>query len=345
MPPKAGIFAGEVTTAAPADGAATLKQKGYQWMEYGNTTIPYVPESSYGGHSATHDHYFAEPHLPHPLVGNVYSEWTESITFKAATAPINSSDTRSLLSFSWPSLFQMQQYGALTGKWWLAVSFVSSNSIGFGAQSVCNAALRLDHDTATESIGGGLGTWTEYNTEGWGPLDWYTVTATYSQPLNRFVVSWVNLTRGEEVISEFGTGVLDTFGGEITNNIDVSFVASTYGSLNSMVVWGASSVYSTGVPADPYDLLLKWDGYISNIFIHGKYVDLADEDTRRKFSAIDGLISTGDNGEIPFGEAPMVYMPSGGPWENLGTQSVGNYPEDFLIRHAPTYNVVIPPVP
>ena len=40
MPPKAGIFAGEVTTAAPADGAATLKQKGYQWMEYGNIIIP-----------------------------------------------------------------------------------------------------------------------------------------------------------------------------------------------------------------------------------------------------------------------------------------------------------------
>jgi hypothetical protein len=34
--PKAGLFAGEVTQAAPADGAATLKNKGYQWMEYGS---------------------------------------------------------------------------------------------------------------------------------------------------------------------------------------------------------------------------------------------------------------------------------------------------------------------
>ena len=38
--PKAGIFAGEVTQAAPADGAATLKAKGYHWMEYGNVIVP-----------------------------------------------------------------------------------------------------------------------------------------------------------------------------------------------------------------------------------------------------------------------------------------------------------------
>lgn len=33
---NAGLFAGEVTQAAPADGAVTSKQKGFQWMEYGN---------------------------------------------------------------------------------------------------------------------------------------------------------------------------------------------------------------------------------------------------------------------------------------------------------------------
>lgn len=37
--PKAGLFAGEVTTAAPADGAITTKHKGYQWMEYGNLFV------------------------------------------------------------------------------------------------------------------------------------------------------------------------------------------------------------------------------------------------------------------------------------------------------------------
>lgn len=36
---KAGLFAGEVTQAAPADGAATTKAKGYQWMEYGNVYV------------------------------------------------------------------------------------------------------------------------------------------------------------------------------------------------------------------------------------------------------------------------------------------------------------------
>ena len=40
--PKAGLFAGEVTTAAPADGAITTKNKGYQWMEYGNVIPPFV---------------------------------------------------------------------------------------------------------------------------------------------------------------------------------------------------------------------------------------------------------------------------------------------------------------
>ncbi|GAG46151.1 unnamed protein product, partial [marine sediment metagenome] len=39
--PKAGLYAAEVTTNAPADGAATLKQKGYIWMEWG--VPPVIP--------------------------------------------------------------------------------------------------------------------------------------------------------------------------------------------------------------------------------------------------------------------------------------------------------------
>ncbi|RLI53720.1 MAG: hypothetical protein DRO87_11195, partial [Candidatus Thorarchaeota archaeon] len=31
---KAGLFAGEVTSSAPADGAATVKQLGYHWMQW-----------------------------------------------------------------------------------------------------------------------------------------------------------------------------------------------------------------------------------------------------------------------------------------------------------------------
>jgi hypothetical protein len=32
----AGLFAGEVTESAPADGAVTTKEKGYIWFEWGN---------------------------------------------------------------------------------------------------------------------------------------------------------------------------------------------------------------------------------------------------------------------------------------------------------------------
>ena len=42
--PRSGLFAGEVTSAAPADDSPTSKQKGYVWMEYGATPPPYVPE-------------------------------------------------------------------------------------------------------------------------------------------------------------------------------------------------------------------------------------------------------------------------------------------------------------
>jgi hypothetical protein len=38
--PKAGLFAGEVTQEAPANGAVTTKDKGYHWMEWGNTALP-----------------------------------------------------------------------------------------------------------------------------------------------------------------------------------------------------------------------------------------------------------------------------------------------------------------
>jgi hypothetical protein len=42
--PKAGLFAGEVTQEAPADGAVTTKDKGYPWMEWGNVAT--APEQS-----------------------------------------------------------------------------------------------------------------------------------------------------------------------------------------------------------------------------------------------------------------------------------------------------------
>ncbi len=37
---KAGLFAGEITSAAPANGAATTKQNGYHWMQWGSATPP-----------------------------------------------------------------------------------------------------------------------------------------------------------------------------------------------------------------------------------------------------------------------------------------------------------------
>jgi len=38
--PKAGLFAGEITQAAPAGGALTAKPKGFQWMQYEIAPIP-----------------------------------------------------------------------------------------------------------------------------------------------------------------------------------------------------------------------------------------------------------------------------------------------------------------
>lgn len=37
---KAGLFSGEITSAAPANGAATTKQNGYQWMQWGGEIPP-----------------------------------------------------------------------------------------------------------------------------------------------------------------------------------------------------------------------------------------------------------------------------------------------------------------
>ena len=40
---KAGVLAGLVTTNAPADGAPTIKRKGYHWFEYGGSFEPLDP--------------------------------------------------------------------------------------------------------------------------------------------------------------------------------------------------------------------------------------------------------------------------------------------------------------
>ena len=91
--PKAGLFAGEVTESAPADGASTIKQKGYHWMEYGNI---FKPESlSYVdgfGYASTQDNYWAGVDFAHPFSGDSYNEFTIMGVFQATSIPSTTQD-------------------------------------------------------------------------------------------------------------------------------------------------------------------------------------------------------------------------------------------------------------
>jgi len=309
MMSKSGLFAGKATQDAPTNGALTTKQRGYHWFEWDAVPDRTTAEFRDGiGYAATQNNYVSGAvDYPHPFVGQEFSEFTMSHVFKVSTPP---------------STFEEYSLTGLNGEG----GIWAAESTGF---------FRLDATIWTIATGDvhrichcpgvqmGVG-----DALDWDISDWYCITMSYSQSLNRAEVSYVNLNREQEIIQSM----------TVVDNVSVSY---TYADTDKHTVaaWGFWETDQTGAP-----IKQPFIGTLGSTFVHNGYLDLWEEENRRKFSGIDGIINLGNVGQSPFGEQPLIYMPSGGPWDQRGTADTGTYPSDYYIAEPTEFDVNLPPI-
>ena len=307
--PKAGMFAGEVTTSAPADGAATVKQKGYHWLEHGDVVVPFVPSttttSDAGGVAATQsNHHAGSPNLLHPFEGESYDEFTMSIVGQITSNPSLGADT-------WSHAFNLHEFG--------------ENTVIGAFRHSGTGQLRFYHDV--DSFGeigsvsnGDINVTSTIN-------DWYWIGFSYKKSTSSRHFHAVNLDTGTELFTS-------SFGG---SDFSIKWDPSGDTKDTSVCNWGFQN-WNVG------KTFATWKGYLSQILIHNKYIDLSVAGNRRLFCALDGAIDYGSLGEIPLGERPLVYCHNGHPSSNVGTKFIGSWPSDFWINPAAVFDEHLPPI-
>jgi len=270
------MFAGEVTILAPADDAVTSKPRGYVWMEYGNPPLSFIPTSGeFGtnkGYAATTDNwYVGSPTLQHPLLSQSWPDVTLSTIFKASIDP---SDLQFLTPYGLGGATHMSLLRRSANR---RIEFdIRSHTATVYNQTLANGGITLNSSAD--------------GTIDWSVTDWYCLIFSYSQSLNSGTIVYVNLTRGEEVVeSAF-----------IANNINMEWHANNAGNSTpgSSLGWGCQFGLNATTVANGFF------GTISSTFIHDDYMDLTIPANRRKFSGINGVIDTGENGELIFGATP-----------------------------------------
>ncbi|GAH08187.1 unnamed protein product, partial [marine sediment metagenome] len=159
------------------------------------------------------------------------------------------------------------------------------------------------------------------NIEGtWNNWYWFGASYRKSDGMRRF---WaVNLD----------TGVESSTAGAVGDDESLTFLpsATSDGTQDSVTSWGTQV---NGPPA-PTFLWATWKGYLSQVYMHNKYIDFSDSANRRLFCATDGEIDYGVDGSIPLSEQPLVYLPSGHPSSNVGTTFIGTWDTDFFVNPA-----------
>lgn len=155
---------------------------------------------------------------------------------------------------------------------------------------------------------------------GWNWWDQYDLIMSYSNTLNECYLVVVNHSVGEEHVQAV----------PITNRVNVGWTdeATSNGSADSLVTWGCGEASGGGLNS-------LFNGYLSQVLIHDKYIDLSVEANRRLFSKLTGMIDLQDARQI-FGEQPLVYQPYGSPSLNIGSLFIGNFPADFVYHTSET---------
>lgn len=263
---------------------------------------------SSSGTTATQDNWFDAVSSPHPLASNFYDGWTTSTVFKSDIAPDSGNPHLRTFSILTPGG---------TGLWFTSGQ-IRLRTVLYSQPSV----------TANQFIGFKWLTIEAGDQSNWKFDDWYCVTASYSKTLAVYKISWVNLTRGEEVTED----------GTIINNEGIDFFSATSGHFQSMMVWGADGFSNVTTPVHP------WKGSLGHSYVLGSYIDLDIESNRRLFSSLTGIKSLGTQGELPSGSQALVYLPWGHPSENLGSEDIGTWSTDFFYQDELEINNSVPPL-
>ena len=227
-----------------------------------------------------------DPFFPHPFRNNEYNEFTASVIFSPVTQP-------NTLENSF--LFTIQSQGDSFHM--LVRTRPATINMFFSFQ------MSTMYPSETNAVGVANGT-IEITTgnQGWLPAHWYWIAASYDFTNSLITYAIRNLTLGEESI-ETGT---------IVDLRPIAFNDQIEGA--SLCGWGTTGVLDT-----------HFDGAMSQLVLHNKYIDLNDLGNRNKFCCINGVINIGERGENIFGEIPLVHNERGGfPEEANGTIFIGD---------------------
>jgi hypothetical protein len=313
---RAGMFSGEVTKSAPADGATDPKQQaGHMYLQWDDTVAPpYEPESSFinevTGWAATQDGLYAGANKAHPFDGQTFSNFTMSCLAKVTSAPVTNED-RALFNLNMGggvslSIRQRQEVQDRQIFWRSILTSQTGGEIMRGT---------IEHDL--ELI---------YN--GWstaGHLDWSWIGLSYSQSLARAVMAIVNIERG----LVFAQNI------PLTNAVDLEFTTGV--PADSPAAWASNAVTSLAAQG-------QWRGYQSQVYMHSKFFDLLLEAERNRFVRPDGALNIQTGSEVD-GTQPLVYLENGHPSSNTGSANVGTHPADFYLDAGTTaFNHARPPL-
>jgi len=236
----AGLFAGEITQAAPVADAPTTKPRSYVWMEYGTPISEVVPTSG-EGYAVTQDNFFGPtPSLAHPFANEVWDAITMTAVFRARDV-ISSANDQGIFNLKSTSgeIELFVRHRSIQDQTFFG--FTISNTSGLITQGTHE--ITVDHPT-------------------WNDDHWYWMGISYSNTLNESKFAIVNFDAGEEA----------WFDATVSNNQQVSWGPSTTAS--SVVVWGAKSTGGIDVQGS------EFPGPISQVLINDSYHDFSDQFTQ-----------------------------------------------------------------
>jgi len=213
----AGLFAGEVTQAAPVADAPTTKPRSYVWMEYGTPISEVVPTSG-EGYAVTQNGVYGPPDFAHPFANEVWDAITMSAVFRARDV-ISASNEQAIFNLK-----------STNGTMDLYVRRRPVNFQTFFAFNVSSSSGAIANGTHEISLAHPT----------WNDDHWYWMGVSYSNTLNECKFAIVNFDAGEEA----------WFDATISNNTQVSWGPSTTSS--SVVVWGARSTGGSDVQGSEF---------------------------------------------------------------------------------------------
>lgn len=269
------------------------------------------PPGGDGGIASTQHNYRNytgnEPDFNHPFEGESYDEFTASCVGKLTsppTGPSTASHAFNLYEYAeGMSLYAF--YHAGSGKVKLGCQFGSQITAG----TIFADSLAIPTGQAR---------------------DWWWWGMSYKKAGNIKKFAMVNLDTGYEASSTALPGV--------GSNESVEWIIPSTGTSDSSCNWGFDDWNVGGLGS----MQNVYQGYLSQIYLHNKYIDFTQAASRRLFCATDGIISYGPQGETPFAERPLVYLPYGHPILNLGSKFIGNWDTDFWIQPSRVAGLIPP---